>query len=240
MRTTKLILPATLAAILTVGASAAAFTSRELPRAETTSVSAARISMVNEASSTVLGADATFDATAPVLVSQFAPIRAGSYRLELQAAQVSLDFAAEYWVVQQNVGDMTVITDAGPMGPIGRDVILLAPSQVPDASSGISGWLDSNATIVTAAPVETGLGSYTALRFDIDRTAAQGGQPVEFMTTDSGQTVAFQAGYDYRVWWIDDVDGGPVAVVVSSNGSSHPLLYQAETLLDTMAFSSGY
>ena len=240
MRTTKLILPATLTAIITIGASAAAFTSPAQPRTETTSVSATRDSMVDERSSTILGAQAKFDATAPVLVSQFAPIRAGSYRLELLAAQVSLDFAAEYWVVQENVGDMTVITDAGPMGPIGRDVILLAPSQAPDVSSGIRGWLDSNAAIVTGAPVETGLGGYTALRFDIDRTAAKGGQPVEFMTTDSGQTVAFQAGYDYRVWWIDDVDGAPIAVVVSSDGSSHPLLFQAETLLDTMAFSSGY
>jgi hypothetical protein len=240
MRTTKLILPATLTAIITIGASAAAFTSSAEPHTETTSVSAARITKVDERSSTVLGAEAKFDVAAPVLASQFAPIRAGSYRLDFRAVQVSLDFAADYWVVQENVGDMTVITDAGPMGPIGRDVILLAPSQVPEAPSGIRGWLDSNAAIVTGAPVDAGLGGYAALRFDIDRTNASDGESVEFMTTDSGESVAFEAGYDYRVWWIDDVDGAPIAVVVSSDGSSHPLLYQAETLLDTMAFSSGY
>ena len=239
MRTTKLILPATLTAIITIGASTAAFTSPAQPPTETATQSAAGLAKVDERSSTVLGAEARFDVTAPMLASQFAPIRTGSYRLDLHAIEVSLDFAADYWVVQENVGDMTVITDAGPTGPIGRDVILLAPSQVPGTSSGIRGWLDSNAAIITGAPVEAGLGGYPALRFDIDRTNANDGEPVEFMSTDSGETVAFQPGFDYRVWWIDDVDGAPIAVVVSSDGSSHPLLYQAETLLDTMAFSSG-
>lgn len=240
MRTTKIILPATLTAIITIGASAAAFTNPAEPPTEATTVSAARITKVDERSPTILGAEAKFDVNAPMLASQFEPIRSGAYRLDFQAIQVSLDFGADYWVVQENVGDMTVITDAGPTGPTGRDVILLAPSLALDAPSGIRGWLDNNAAILTGAPVEAGLGGYAALRFDIDRTNANGGAAVEFMSTDSGESVAFQAGYDYRVWWIDDVEGVPIAVVVSSDGSSHPLLYQAETLLDTMAFSTSY
>jgi hypothetical protein len=109
--------------------------------------------------------------------------------------------------------------------------------QPADHSNVIDGWLDDNAAALKGMQANASLGGRAAIRFDIDRTADVG-SATEFMATASGEVFAFEPGFDYRVWWLENVEGEAVAVVVSSDGSSHPLLVQAEMLLDTMAFAA--
>ena len=237
MRSTTLIIPATLAAIVAVGGSAMAFTSSDPSTERSTLPAAVRAEFVDVRDTRLLGSHAFFQPSTSPLQSQFAPIERGRYRLALSAAEVSLEFAADHWVVQENLGHLVVLSDAGPSGPIGRDVMLLAPTRATGTDS-IDGWLEANGAMLDAAPVDGRLAGYAAVRFDVDRSSEGDATAIDFITTSGGESVSFEAGFQYRVWWLDDVDGAPIVVIVTSDGSSHPLLYQAEMLLETMAFAT--
>jgi len=237
MRTTKPIVPVALLALITAGGSAVALTSTDRSSVVGTSPGAVRSDIIDVRDGRVLASHAVFQASAPMLDKQFAPIQPGMYRLDVGELEVSLDFAADHWVVQQNLDAVAELTDAGPAGPFGRDILLLAPAR-PSGAPDIDAWLEANADALEGAPVEARLSGYVAIRFDVDRTTTDSDAGIDFIKAPGAVNVTFEPGSTYRVWWLDDVEGSPFAVIVSSDGSSHPLLHQAEMLLETMAFET--
>ena len=158
-----------------------------------------------------------------------------------------------YWLIQTNNESVTVLTDPGPSGPIGRDLTLISPSRLVDPSrlgldddqhgdwpvGDINGWLDNViGGVVISNRIDTTLGGRPSVQFDVQLTddVNWGDAGVGFVTTRHGDRVTFAHGRDYRVWWIDGDVGEAMAVIVSVATTEHSFLEQAEELLDTLAF----
>ena len=201
-----------------------------------------------------VGQAAAFDADAPLLDSEFSPIDAGVYRLAADGTELSVDIVDSYWLIQTNNDSVTVFTDPGPSGPIGRDLTLISPSRLVDPSGpgvddahqegwpvgDIDGWLDNViGGVVISNRIDTTLGGRPSAQFDVhltDDVDWEGSAGVGFVTTRHGDRVTFAQGRDYRVWWIDGDVGEAMTVIVSVATTEHSFLEQAEELLDTLAF----
>jgi hypothetical protein len=197
---------------------------------------AVRAEFVDVRDTRVLGSHAFFQPSASMLESQFAPIERGPTRLAVGAAEVSLEFTADHWVVQENLGHLVVLSDAGPTGPVVRDVMLLAPTRATGTDS-IDGWFEANAAMLDAASVDARLAGYAAVRFDVDRSSEGDGTAIDFITTSGGESVSFDAGFQYRVWWLDDVDGAPAPVPGRDAPRDDGLRH---SLVDVWVASGGY
>ena len=200
----------------------------------------------------ILGSgDTTWRASdAPMLDSQFSPIDPGSHRFVTAGREFSLDIQVGYWLTQNRLG-VTVFTDPGPSGPIGRNVTIVAPGRLANASlpslsqddsgaepvQNIEAWLDDLVDGVAVGDrVDTTLGGRPAVQFDVhlaDDDNREEAWRVDFVITRDGERVSFEQGHDYRVWWIDR---GDIAVIVGASSAGHPFLHQAEALLDTLVF----
>ena len=113
---------------------------------------------------------------------------------------------------------MTVFTDPGPSGPIGRNVTIVAPGRLANASlpslsqddsgtepvQNIEAWLDDLVDGVAVGDrVDTTLGGRPAVQFDVHLAADDNREEawrVDFVITRDGERVSFEQGHDYRVW----------------------------------------
>jgi len=181
--------------------------------------------------------------------SEFSPIEPGWYQMGSSDMQFSLDLGAAYWLVNDSDPHKVVFTDPGPSGPIGRDVVVATPSRLAGPSAdttkgdwsldNINGWLNGlSSELVVGEPVETTLGGRPAVQFDIRLRAGTDGGTFSFTTTADGAQVSFEAGREYRVWWIDGADETPVVVIASNDIGEHSILPQADTLLSGLMFDS--
>lgn len=185
---------------------------------------------------------------------EFQPVPAGRYRVETIGAPFSIDIPAD-WFVQPNSFGHFVITDPGSRGPGDRDIVMIRPSILsapdepgarPDEQGGwpvddIDGWLDELIPgVVDGEPVDTTIGGLDAVQFDVavtDEVECGDEFCVGFATNRLVNSMWFDPGTGYRVWWIDGGDESPIAINIG-DGSDPEFTERAQAVLDTITFES--
>lgn len=196
-----------------------------------------------------------FDASAQALMGEFEPVPAGSYVVETLGTPFSLTVGDD-WFVQVNSDAGVVLTDPASRGPGDRDVVFMrptdlsAPAEPTDSLEeqefwpvdDIEGWLENVVDGVVVSDVrQASLGGSEALAFDLELVQDFECGPDSrfcalFFDIARRNGKALDRDFDYRVWWVDDGQYEPIAVVVGAGPSDTDFFETAETLLSTIAF----
>lgn len=183
----------------------------------------------------------TFDPDARPLTVQFQALEGGTYLVETLGTPFSVT-VPEGWWVQPNEGGWTVVTHPLSQGPGDRDIVFIRPTDLfhPEDSTewpvgDLAGWLSSIVEgVVVGEPAETTLGDWEATVFDI-RLQDDFGE-VLFVENGEVSSKSFRTGIDYRVFWVDQGEFAPIAVVVGSGVDGQEFIEAANTVLETVAF----
>lgn len=194
-----------------------------------------------------------FDASAPALTGEFEAVPSGPYLVETLGTPFSLT-VGEDWFVQINSDAGAVLTDPASNGPGDRDVVFLRPTELSDPAApsarvwqqelwpvdDLEGWLENVVDGVVVSEVrETSLGGAHALTFDLEIAEDfDCGMAFCALFVDVGgrNGLTLFRDFDDRVWWLDQGQYEPIAVVVGADPSEAGFFDTAESLLSTVAF----
>ena len=162
----------------------------------------------------------------------------------------------EGWWVQPNSFGHFVLTDEASQGPGDRDIVMIRPSNLSDPDqpgapveeqagdwplADIDGWLAALIPgVVDGEPVATTIGGLDAVQFDVSITdEVECGREVcvGFATNRLVNSLWFDRGTGYRVWWIDGGDESPIAIDIGDGGDPE-FIERAQAVLDTVTFES--
>lgn len=194
-------------------------------------------------------------AAVALLDFEFAPVPAGRYRIETIGAPFLIEIP-DGWFVQPNSSGHFVITDPSSQGPGDRDIVMIRPSNLADPDDpaapreeqdgdwpvdDIGGWLDALVPgIVDGEPVDTAIGGLDAVQFDVaipDEFECGDDFCAGFATNRLVNSMWFDRGTGYRVWWIDGGEESPIAINIG-DGSNPEFTARAEAVLETLTFES--
>lgn len=207
---------------------------------------------------------AVFQADAPLIVNGYSPLERGTARFETLGTPFSVTLDEDWWV-QQNSSGLVALTHPDSIGPDDRDIVFQRLSDLSDPTqpdyglaklyevwpadvgegwpaADFAGWLDNlTDEIVVSNRQETTLAGMAATRVDLklgetDCTERRGFCML-FGTSHLMSIKMLSPGSTYRVWFIDQGDEDPLAVIVGINRDSDADWFTtAEKLLTTLAF----
>ncbi len=183
------------------------------------------------------------------------PIEPGTIGISALGTPLTLTFD-DQWQSPLNAPGHTIFGDRGPdfTGEVAflRPHLLTDPAQPGAAAEAqtpwplddIEGWLDNLIDgIVTAGPERVQIGGRDAVYFEAEITdrgvCGDFGYCAGFLVNtidDQGNISgwAFQPGVHQQIWWIDQGDEPPLAIIVVTPSADRSFENQAATLLDTL------
>ncbi len=219
-----------------------------------TTVAASEVTDVNDESATTESISSpVFVSDAELLTLEFSPVDEGIYRLDSLGTPFSVEIIGD-WFVQPNSAALVVFSHPDSGGPGDRDVVFLRPAQLSDPvnpTSGsesqsswpaedIPGWIDGLIDGVTISDIEdVSIGGREAVRFDVeiaDDSICGPQSCIDFTTNNDVGDFAFDAGFTYRVHWVDMGEFGPVAIITGWPSEDDAFESDATALLSTVAF----
>ena len=194
-----------------------------------------------------------------VFTLEYAPLPEGEWRFEPLGTALDVDVEGDWWVQPNSLG-WVVLThpDSGSYGD--RDVMFIRPTALddpadPSALDGddtwpvddIGGWLDSIVDgVVISEPANAEVGGATGIVFDVEIASADvcgprsspGDACVGFAQTIGGD-VGFHNGARHRVYWLDQGEHEPIAIIVGASPSlAEGWFAAADALLANVSFGA--
>lgn len=192
-----------------------------------------------------------------VLTDEFVLVPEGTWQVESLGTTFEIDVEGA-WMLQTNKAGVTAFTHPGSNGPGDREVMFLRPLALtnptdPATPGGdqwpvddIEGWLDSIIDgVVASDPVSTQIGGVEGVMFEAevasqDMCGTSAFVCVGFVENEQFVEKAFEYGDRYRVYWLDQGEHDPIAIVV---GAPIPIFDDwaeiAELLLANVTFATG-
>lgn len=183
------------------------------------------------------------DDSGGILTLQFAPIPEGMWRVESLGTAFDVDIEGDWWI-QPNGQGWAVFTHPDSVGPGERDVVFIRPTALTDptdpgapegedwAVDDIEGWLAAIIDgVVVSAPADTEVGGAEGIVFEVETDSTAG-----FVTSPGGDK-AFDPGFHYTVYWLDQGEHEPIAIVVGARtGDFADWIPTADSLLANVTF----
>lgn len=192
-----------------------------------------------------------FDANAELLRGQFRPIEPGAYRIDTLGTPFSATFP-DGWFVQPNADAFVAFSHPDSMGPGDRDIAILRPNALADAhqpfatadeqagepvDTDINDWLSRLPDdILASGPEQTTLGGADAVTFEVEVDPSLCGLEfcIGFATNRLINSLAWEPGIRYRVYWVDQGDEAPIAISIGRHDEGFGQMI--DDLLASMVF----
>lgn len=187
----------------------------------------------------------TAEETGGVLTRQFAAVPEGTWRVESLGTPFDIDIEGDWWV-QPNEPGWAVFTAPASGGPGDRDVVFFRPTALsgptdPSATGedwpvdDIEGWLEAIIEgVVITEPIDAEVGGAEGIVFEVELA---GSERVEFIENFHVSRKAFDPGHRYIVYWLDQGEHEPIAIIVGAQTAAiDDWALAAESLLATVTF----
>ena len=194
-----------------------------------------------------------------VFTLEFAPLPEGEWRFAPLGTALNVDVEGDWWVQLNSVG-WVVLThpDSGSFGD--RDVVFVRPTDLHDPFDpegrdrdnlwpvdDIAGWLDSVIDgVVISEPVDTEVGGANGIVFDVELASAdtcqsrsRPGEACVRLAQTIGGDIGFEYGVRYRVYWLDQGEYEPIAIIVGASPAlADEWFATADPLLANVSFGA--
>ena len=224
---------------------------------ETTETSAATTSTEEEATTTTTASTETTEAVddGGVLDFEFSTVPEGTWQVESLGTPTEIQIEGD-WFIQANYIGFIIFSAADSVTPGDRDVLFTRLTSLRDPThhqhsgddqhSGdhlhpwpwedLEGWLDAiGDDVMVSEPVDAEVGGAEGIVFEVEVPA--GSEGVDFIANGDVNREGFSPGHRYRVYWLDQGDYEPLAIIVGDRiDSFEEWAPTAESLLENVVF----
>lgn len=180
-----------------------------------------------------------------VLTRQFNRVSEGTWRVESLGTPFDVTIDGDWWV-QPNEPGWTVFSHPDSVRPGDRDVVFIRPTTLSDPTDpsatgepwpadDIEGWLEAIIDgVVVTEPVDAEVGGAVGIVFEVQLA---GSREVAFLANADVSNKAFYAGQRYIVYWLDQGEHEPIAIIVGAGTAAFDeWAPTAESLVANVAF----